>query len=93
VVATCLTNVCSRPEVFDIVIWQCAAASTDCCMGYDGKTELRDVTQIVGYNMVVSDTFKNAAMDAFVYSTVRNAATFGFLTNWLPWNLWGKASA
>lgn len=43
--------------------------------------------------MVVSETFKNAAMDAFVYSTVRNAATFGFLYNWLPFNLWGKASA
>lgn len=44
VVAGCLTRVCSRPEVFDIVIWQCSAASTDCCMGFDGKTELRDVT-------------------------------------------------
>ena len=92
-VAKCLTNVCSRPEVYDIIIWQCTAATTDCCMGYEGKTTLRDATQIVGYNIVISDAFKNAAMDAFVYSTVRNAATLSFLTNWFPWTFWGKSTA
>lgn len=52
-----LTKVCSRPEVFDIICWQSSAASIDSCLGTEDKTEVRDLLQKIGYNLVVSDKF------------------------------------
>jgi len=73
----CLQKVVLRPEVFDVIIWQGTAASTDCCMGYNDKTELRDVIQEIGYRMITSDKFKNSVMDSIVYSTMKSGVTFG----------------
>jgi|LakMenE18May11ns_1017448.scaffolds.fasta_scaffold7444527_1 hypothetical protein len=46
-------------------------------MGYNDKTELRDVVQEIGYKMIISDKFKNSAMDSIVYSTMKSGVTFG----------------
>ena len=46
-------------------------------MGYNDKTELRDVVQEIGYNMVMSAKFTDAALDSIVYSTMKSGMTFG----------------
>ena len=75
-----MKGVCLRNDIYDVMIWQLACASTDAIAGEGDEEDqcpVRMSMQQLGFDLMAQAEFLETCKQQFVYQTLANTFTLG----------------